>query len=89
MLTCCFVRTAVTSIWHSHAQTSQWKMNILEVIQFMQALNPAERLFLSEEFKVVKLVLPAPATTAINERSFSALKSLNTYICILPWEMIV
>ena len=46
----------------------------------MQSLNPAERIFLSEVIVVLKLVLLAPATNAISERSFSALKRLKTYM---------
>ena len=56
------------------------KMNILEVIRFAQSLNPGERIFLSEVITVVKMMLLAPATNAISECSFSALKRLKTYM---------
>ena len=56
------------------------KMNILEVIRFAQSLNPGERIFLSEVITVVKMMLLAPATNAISERPFSALKRLKTYM---------
>ena len=46
----------------------------------MQSLKSAEREFISEVVMVVKLVLLAPATNAISERSFSALKRLKTYM---------
>ena len=56
------------------------KMNIQDMIKLMQSQSVTEREFISEVTFVVKLVLLAPATNAISERSFSALKRLKTYI---------
>ena len=57
------------------------RMNIMDIIKLMQLLKSAEREFISEVVMVVKLVLLAPATNAISERSFSALKRLKTHMC--------
>ena len=54
------------------------KMNIQDMIRQMQP-RVTEREFISEVTFIVKLVLLAPATNAISERSFSALKRLKTY----------
>lgn len=58
----------------------QDKMNIMDIIRFMQSLSSADRGFVSEVVMIVKLVLLAPATNAVSERSFSALKRLKTYM---------
>ena len=55
-------------------------MNILDIIHFMQSLNSSEREFLSQVVVLVELVLLVPATNAISERSFSALKRLKIYM---------
>ena len=54
--------------------------DILDIIHFMQSLNSSEREFLSQVVVLVKLVLLAPATNAISERSFSALKRFKIYM---------
>ena len=46
----------------------------------MQSLSVTEHQFISEVTFIVKLVLLSPATNAISERSFSALKRLKNYI---------
>ena len=55
-------------------------MNIMDIIKLMQSLKSAERELISEVVMVAKLVLLAPATNAISERTFSALKRLKTYM---------
>lgn len=55
-------------------------MTIEDVIRFMQSLNMAQRHFVSEVNTITKLMLLAPATNAVSERSFSALKRLKTYM---------
>ena len=55
-------------------------MNIMDINKLMQSLTPAEREFISEVTYLVKLILLAPATNAVSERSFSSLKRLKTYM---------
>ena len=55
-------------------------LNIRDVIMFMRLLSPSERDFLSEVVKILKLILLAPATNAVSERSFSSLRRLKTYL---------
>ena len=54
-------------------------MNIMDIIKLMQSLTP-EREFISEVTYLVKLILLAPATNAVSERSFSSLKRLKAYM---------
>ena len=55
-------------------------INILDFIKFMQSLDRADREFISQVITLVVLVLLAPATNAVSERSFSGLKRLKTYM---------
>ena len=50
---------------------------IIEVIKNMSA---AERSLFSEVVKVIRIVLVAPATNSISERSFSAMRRIKTYL---------
>ena len=43
-------------------------------------MSAARKILLSEVVKAVKLLLVMPATNAISERSFSALKRVKTYL---------
>ena len=49
-----------------------------ELINSFGAFPASKQSILAEAFKLIKLILVAPATNAISERSFSALKRLKT-----------
>ena len=58
---------------------AEGKLNIPEVIKRFRSMIAARKNLLSEVMKAVKLLLMMPATNAISERSFSALKRVKTY----------
>ena len=53
-------------------------LSLSELINSFRALPASKQLTLAEAFKLIKLILVAPATNAISEQSFSALKRLKT-----------
>ena len=55
-------------------------MKLKSIINFLQCLSPAECQFYSMVMQLVKLILVMPATNAISERSFSALRRLKTWL---------
>ncbi|XP_066914540.1 zinc finger MYM-type protein 1-like [Clytia hemisphaerica] len=59
---------------------SSRKINISDVLKKFRSLSQARKTLLSEVIRVVKLLLVMPATNAISERSFSALKRVKTYL---------
>ena len=52
-------------------------MKLKIIIQFLQQLNSAQRQLYTE---VLKLILVMPATNAVSERTFSALRRLKTWL---------
>ena len=54
--------------------------NLNTVITYLQELSQAQRLLLSEVCILAFLILVMPATNAVSERSFSALRRLKTYL---------
>ena len=53
-------------------------LSLSELINSFRALPASKQSILAEAFKLIKLILVAPATNPISERSFSALKCLKT-----------
>ena len=51
-----------------------------ELIDFFQNMKLGERQNLGEVQKLVKLLLVMPATNAVSERSFSAMKRIKSYL---------
>lgn len=81
----------VTDFYGSDLKRLQTQLNIFHVsgesptdlksiIAHLTTLNMVEREFFSEIIKVVKLILVMPATNAVSERSFSALRRLKTWL---------
>ena len=56
------------------------KFNIEDLISFLKRLDNSQKALLSQVVKIAKLILVMPATNAISERSFSALKRVKTYL---------
>ena len=56
------------------------KFNIEDLISFLKRLDNSHKALLSQVVKIAKLILVMPATNAISERSFSALKRVKTYL---------
>ena len=53
-------------------------MKLKSILNFLQCLGPGEYQFYSMAIQLVKLTLAMPATNAVSERSFSALRHLKT-----------
>ena len=58
--------------------TSEFDVN--DLVTFLQSLDSSRRKLLSEISTLGKLLLVLPATNAVSERSFSALKRVKTYL---------
>ena len=56
------------------------RFDIADLLDFFQSLGNARKLLLSEICTLGKLMLVMPATNAVSERSFSALKRGKTYL---------
>ena len=56
------------------------RFDIADLLDFFQSLGNARKLLLSETCTLGKLLLVMPATNAVSERSFSALKRVKTYL---------
>ena len=51
-----------------------------DCIKFLRDLSPGQKNFFCEVCRLVQLILVMPATTAMSERSFSAMRRLKTYL---------
>lgn len=54
--------------------------NLTSVICYLRELSPAQRSLISEVCTLASLILVMPATNAVSELSFSALRRLKTYL---------
>ena len=55
------------------------KFTINDLIEMLKRLEPSRMLAMNEVVKLAKLLLVMPATNAVSERSFSALKRIKSY----------
>ena len=53
---------------------------IHSVCGMVQRMSAAEKAVFSELVKLVRLLLTMPATNAVSERSFSAMRRISTYL---------
>ena len=79
---CEFQKTAFTN-----AQLENLKLyatepisNARELVTFLQSMTQSQKRFLPQVVVLAKLLLVMPATNAVSERSFSALKRVKTYL---------
>lgn len=56
------------------------EFDVNDLVTFLQSLDSSRRKLLSEISTLGKLLLVMPATNAVSERSFSALKRVKTYL---------
>ena len=56
------------------------KTSIKDILKYLRNISSAQRAFLSEICIIAKLILVMPATNAVSERSFSALRRVKTYL---------
>ena len=53
--------------------------NFHSIVEFIRKLSPAQRALMAEVCPLISMILVMPATNAISEQSFSALKWVKTY----------
>ncbi|KAI6656107.1 Zinc finger MYM-type protein 1-like [Oopsacas minuta] len=63
-----------------HTSTDNPMTDLESIVTHLKSLGIAERVFFSEVIKAVKIILVMPATNAVSERSFSALRRLKTWL---------
>ena len=56
------------------------KTSIKDILKYLRNISSAQRALLSEVCIIAKLILVMPATNAVSERSFSALRRVKTYL---------
>ena len=56
------------------------KTSIKDILKYLRNISSAQRALLSEICVIAKLILVMPATNAVSERSFSALRRVKTYL---------
>ncbi len=61
-----------------HTQTAGSDLDT--IVAYLTSLGGIEKEYYSEVFKLVKLILVMPATNAVSERSFSALRRVKTWL---------
>ena len=52
-----------------------------ELVEFVQSLSATTKTFVPQVIILAKIILVMPATNAVSERSFSAMKRVKTYLC--------
>lgn len=70
--------TTQLNVLHTSSEVSL--VDLKSVVAYLKTLNSIEREFFSEVVNLVKLILVMPATNAVSERSFSALRRLKTWL---------
>lgn len=55
-------------------------LSLFECLEALSAMSAAEKSYFSEVCVIVKLITVMPATNAVSERSFSAMRRLKTYL---------
>ena len=60
--------------------TSDDDVTFRSVLKFLRGYSTSQRQLLFEVVKLVRLILVSPATNAISERSFSAMRRIKTYL---------
>ena len=66
--------------WFSSKESDQATVELRECIAFLRDLSDGQHSFFSEVCHLARLILVMPATNAISERSFSAMRRLKTYL---------
>ena len=66
-------------LFHAHYPPEK-RTCIHDAVSVVKGMSVGEKQLLSQVVKVVKLLLVMPATNAISERSFSAMRRIKTYL---------
>ena len=54
--------------------------SLKDILVFLRSLSVQQHTVLSQVIHLVRLILVSPATNAISERSFSAMRRIKTYL---------
>ena len=73
------IQTQLTLL-HANSTKESPLESLQSIITYLQTLTSAQKEFYSEIIKIVTLILVMPATNAVSERSFSALRRLKTWL---------
>ena len=63
-----------------HCNDSKAINDLQSVVSYLKGLSEIEKEYYSEVIKVAKMILVMPATNALSERSFSALRRIKTWL---------
>ena len=69
-----------------HTSTEKSLTGLDSIVTDLNSLGNAEKVFFSKVIKAVKIILVMPATNALRERSFSALRRLNDNNSVIKAE---
>ena len=64
----------------NYPQSLDQSTSVHDIVKIVQDMSVAEKVLLAEVVKLVRLLLVIPATNAISERSFSAMRHIKTYL---------
>ena len=71
---------AQLQIFASHFASADGSVSLRDCLSFLRELSDEHREFYSELCTIVRLLLVVPATNAISERSFSAMRRIKSYL---------
>ena len=64
----------------SHFKTNNITVSLDRCLQYLTSLSPVMRVFYSEVYILVRIIMVMPATNAASERSFSVMRRLKSYL---------
>ena len=73
-------RTMLVQWVHEQEERKPEEIQFSDVLRFMQSMVCPVRSLMSEVEVLVRLLLVSPATDAVSERSFSAMRRLKTFL---------
>lgn len=65
--------------WFSNEKQAV-KVSLPECLQYLRSLSSSQKSFYSEVVRLARLIVVMPATNAVSERCFSAMRRLKTYL---------
>ena len=75
---CPLLETQLTVLSYNYAENAS--DSIMDIVNHLKNMSPAQKSLLSQVFQLVKLILVMPATNAVSERTLSALHRVKTYL---------
>ena len=82
-------------LYSIHTSSDVALTDLSSIVSYLKSLDSASQCYFSEVIKLLKLILVIPATNAVSERSFSALRRLKSWLrttitqACLNWCMIL